>query len=76
VTFQRISVDPDRMGGLACIRDTQVTVAAVLARLAAGRSAEQVLAEHPHLDREDIVSALEFAVIAVRERRGSLIGLA
>lgn len=68
MAFERITVDPRRMGGLACIRDTQVTVAAVLGQLAAGRTPEQILSDYPYLEAEDIPAALEFAALAVQER--------
>lgn len=66
--FERITVDPARMGGLPSIRDTRVTVAAVLGQLAAGRTADEVLQDYPYLDREDILAALVFATEAVQER--------
>lgn len=68
VKYERISVDPARMGGLPCIRDTRVTVTAVLGQLAAGRSVEQVLADYPYLERADVYAALAFAAEAVQER--------
>lgn len=68
MAFERISVDPGRMGGLPCIRDTRVTVTAVLARLASGASFEEILDDLPYLEREDLLAALEFATLAVQER--------
>jgi uncharacterized protein (DUF433 family) len=68
VAYERITIDPDRMTGLPCIRDTRVTVSAVLGQLAAGRSVEEVLADYPYLERADILAALEFAAAAVQER--------
>lgn len=56
------------MGGLPCIRDTRVTVAAVLGQLAAGREIGQVLQDYPYLERDDLLAALEFAAAAVQER--------
>lgn len=56
------------MGGLPCIRDTRVTVTAVLGQLAAGRTVEEVLTDYPYLEREDVLAALEFAAAAVQER--------
>jgi uncharacterized protein (DUF433 family) len=55
------------MRGLPCIRDTRMTVSAVRGQLAAGRSAEDVLADYPYLERADILAALEFAADAVQE---------
>jgi uncharacterized protein (DUF433 family) len=66
--YERITADPARMGGLPTIRDTRVTVAAVLGQLAAGRTIEQILDDYPYLDRDDVLAALEFATAAVQER--------
>jgi uncharacterized protein (DUF433 family) len=68
VAYERITVDPQRMTGLPTIRDTRVTVSAVLGQLAAGRSFDDVLADYPYLERDDILAALEFAAAAVQER--------
>jgi uncharacterized protein (DUF433 family) len=68
MAYERITIDPNRMSGLACIRDTRVTVSAILGQLAAGRSFEDVLADYPYLQRADILAALEFAAAAVQER--------
>jgi uncharacterized protein (DUF433 family) len=67
MAYERITIDPGRMRGLPCIRDSRVTVSAVLGQLAAGRSAEEVLADYPCLERADILAALEFAADAVQE---------
>jgi len=76
VAYERITVDPGRMGGLPCIRDTRVTVTAVLGQLAAGRTPEQVIADYPYLDHEDILAALAFAAVAVQERELPVISAA
>jgi uncharacterized protein (DUF433 family) len=76
MAYERITADPTRMGGLPTIRDTRVTVAAVLGQLAAGRTIEQILDDFPYLDRDDILSALEFAVAAVQERELPLVSAA
>ena len=64
----QITVDPNRMRGLPCIRDTRVTVSAVLGQLAAGSSVEQVLADYPYLERGDVLAALQYAAAAAQER--------
>jgi uncharacterized protein (DUF433 family) len=69
MSWVRVTLDPARMGGLACIRDTRVTVSAVLGQLATGRSIEQVLDDYPYLDREDVLAALEFAAAAMQKRQ-------
>ncbi|HET7052503.1 MAG TPA: DUF433 domain-containing protein [Solirubrobacterales bacterium] len=68
MTKERITVDPNRMRGLPCIRDTRVTVSAVLGQLAAGASIDEVLASYPYLEREDVLAALEYAAAAAQER--------
>jgi uncharacterized protein (DUF433 family) len=53
---------------LPCIRDLRVTVSAVIGQLAAGRSIDDVLADYPYLQYEDVLAALAFAAAAVSER--------
>jgi uncharacterized protein (DUF433 family) len=65
---ERVTIDPNRMRGLPCIRDTRVTVSAVLGQLAAGQTVEQILADYPYLEFEDILAALAFAAEAMQER--------
>jgi uncharacterized protein (DUF433 family) len=68
MAYERITIDPAKMSGLPCIRDTRVTVSAVLGQLAAGRSTADVLSDYPYLELADILAALEFAAAAVQER--------
>jgi uncharacterized protein (DUF433 family) len=68
MAFERITVDPERMGGLPCIRDLRVTVSMVLGQLSTGHTIEQVLSDYPYLEREDVLAALEYAAAAVNER--------
>lgn len=56
------------MGGVPCIRTLRFPVATVVAMVADGMSDEEILAEHPDLEREDIREALRFAALAVQER--------
>jgi uncharacterized protein (DUF433 family) len=65
---ERITVDPNRMRGLPSIRDTRVTVSAVLGQLATGASIDELLADYPYLEREDVLAALEYAAAAAQER--------
>jgi uncharacterized protein (DUF433 family) len=60
MTQGRITIDPDRMRGLACIGDTRVTASAVLGQLAAGSSLAELLADYPYLEREDVLAAIEY----------------
>ncbi|MBI4884613.1 MAG: DUF433 domain-containing protein [Actinobacteria bacterium] len=64
----RITVDPGQMGGLPCIRGMRVTVGAIVGQLAAGRTVEEILADYPYIERDDVFAALEYAAAAVSER--------
>ncbi|ABL80675.1 MULTISPECIES: DUF433 domain-containing protein [unclassified Nocardioides] len=66
MSTDRITVDPARMAGAPTIRDTRVTVTAVLGQLAAGSPVEQVLADYPYLEREDVLAALAFATESIQ----------
>ncbi len=68
MTFERITTDPDVMGGLPSIRGPRIPVATVVAMVADGMSAEEIIAELPDLTREDVREALLYAAEAVRER--------
>ena len=74
--FERITVDPAKMRGVPCIRGLRIPVATVLGQLAAGRSTEEILADFPDLEVEDIRAALEYAAAAVQERELPLARLA
>jgi uncharacterized protein (DUF433 family) len=56
------------MGGLPCIRDTRVTVAALLGQLAAGRTVDQVVEDYPYIERQDVLAALAWAAAVAQER--------
>lgn len=56
------------MGGLPSIRGLRIPVATVVAMVADGMSAEEIIAELPDLTREDVREALLYAAEAVRER--------
>ena len=66
--YPLITADPDRMGGVPCIRDTRIPVATIVAEVADGMSSQEIQDAHPDLTGEDIVEALRFAAEAVRER--------
>jgi uncharacterized protein (DUF433 family) len=66
--YERITIDPSKMRGVPCIRGLRIPVATVIGQLAAGRTAEEILAEFPDLEADDIPAALEYAAAAVQER--------
>lgn len=57
----RITVDPELCHGKPCIRGLRYPVESILEYLAGGDSIEQVLAEFPDLERDDILACLEFS---------------
>ena len=59
--LQRITIDPEVMGGKPCIRGMRVTVGMIVEALAAGRTIEQLLADFPYIEEPDIREALAFA---------------
>ncbi|HEY7219318.1 MAG TPA: DUF433 domain-containing protein [Candidatus Binatia bacterium] len=72
--FQRITVDPKQMDGVACIRSLRIPVASVVGMLADGMEVKEILDAYPDLEAEDIREALRFAAQAVRERALPLVG--
>ena len=68
MSFTRITVDPNKMGGVPCIRGLRIPVATVVDMIADRMSDEEILAAFPDLEQGDIREALLFAAEAVRER--------
>ncbi|MFA0750505.1 MAG: hypothetical protein SLRJCFUN_000908 [Candidatus Fervidibacter sp.] len=66
--FQRITIDPEKCLGKPCIRGLRIPVASILSYLSAGMTIDEILAEFPELEREDIYEALAFAAEAMEER--------
>ncbi len=68
MAFQRITINPQQMNGLPCLRGLRIPVATVVDMVAAGLSEDEILHDYPDLEREDIREALRYAAEAVRER--------
>jgi uncharacterized protein (DUF433 family) len=68
MAFERITVEADKMGGIPCIRGLRMPVATVVAMVADGMTVEEILADFPELEPEDVRAALLYAAEAVRER--------
>jgi uncharacterized protein (DUF433 family) len=66
--LDRITQKPDVMGGKACVRGLRVTVAMIVNQLGAGHSVDQVLADYPYLEREDVLQALRYAAWLSEDR--------
>jgi uncharacterized protein (DUF433 family) len=59
--LQRITIEDGKCGGRPCIRGKRLRVTDVLALLSAGASFEEILADYPFLERDDILAAIEYA---------------
>lgn len=65
--LDRITRDPEIMGGKPCIRAMRVSVGMVVGLVASGHSRTEILAAYPYLEEEDIRQALAYAAWRVEE---------
>jgi len=65
--LERITRDPEVMGGRPCIRGLRVTVGMILGLLASNRTNEEILAAYPYLEKDDILAALSYAAWRTQE---------
>jgi len=65
--FDRITFDPNVMGGRACIRDRRVTVALIVNLVANGMKTEEIIDAYPYLEAADIQQALQYAAWLAEE---------
>jgi uncharacterized protein (DUF433 family) len=65
--FDRITFDPQIMGGRACIRGMRITVAILVGQVAHGASFEEIPEGYPDLEREDVEQAIEYAAWLTQE---------
>jgi uncharacterized protein (DUF433 family) len=65
--LERITFDPEIMGGKPCIRGMRVTVGMIVGLVASGRTKEAILEMYPYLEAEDIDEALRYAAWRVQE---------
>ena len=70
--FTRITLDPEVMGGKACIRGMRVTVGTIVGLVSVGHSTEKILESYPYLEADDIREALAFAAWRIEEIEVSL----
>jgi uncharacterized protein (DUF433 family) len=68
MSFTRITVRADHMGGVPCIRGLRIPVSTVVGMAADGMSDQEILAAYPDLEAEDVREAMRYAAEAVRER--------
>ena len=59
--FDRITFDSQIMGGRACIRGMRIPVSVIVGQIAHGATTDEVLADYPDLEPEDIRQALQYA---------------
>lgn len=73
VKYTRITVEPDKMGGMPCIRGLRIPLATVVGMIADGMSEQDILKAYPDLESEDIRQALQYAAEALTERELPLV---
>lgn len=66
--LDRITQTPNVMGGRPCIRGMRVTVGMIVGQIGVGHSIEEILADYPYLEREDVMQALRYAAWRAEER--------
>jgi uncharacterized protein (DUF433 family) len=71
--FPRITQNPAVMGGKPCIRGLRVTVGMLVGQIGGGRTMDELLADYPYLEREDISEALRYAAWRAEEREVQLL---
>ncbi len=65
--IDRITINPEVMGGKPCIRGMRVTVGTITGLIASGVSFSEILELYPYLEEEDIKAALTYATWRTEE---------
>lgn len=66
-SLDRITFEPGKMGGRACIRGMRITVSVIVGLVADGISRDEILRDYPDLEPEDVRQALAYAAWLARE---------
>jgi len=66
--LERITIDPEVMGGQPCIRGLRIPVSLIVKLLATGRTRDEILEDYPELEAEDIQQCLQYAAWATSEK--------
>jgi uncharacterized protein (DUF433 family) len=66
-TLDRITFDPQIMGGRARIRGMRIPVSVIVGQIAHGATVDEILADYPDLEPEDVQQALEYAAWLTQE---------
>jgi uncharacterized protein (DUF433 family) len=75
MTFSRITVNPDQMGGVPCVRGLRIPVATIVGMVADEMTTAEILAAYPDLSAEDVREALRYAAESLRERELPLVSV-
>jgi len=59
--LNRITVNPDILQGQPCIRGLRIPVRLILKLLASGKTSEQIIADYPEVEGEDISQCMAYA---------------
>ncbi len=73
MAFTRITINPEQMAGVPCIRGMRIPVNTIVTLVAEGLTEDEILDDYPDLEKEDIREALRYAAEAVSERTLPLI---
>ena len=65
--FERITFESEILGGRACIRGMRIPVSVIVGQLAHGATIQEILADYPDLEAEDIREAMEYAAWLAQE---------
>jgi uncharacterized protein (DUF433 family) len=65
--FDRITFNPDVMGGRACVRGMRITVSLVVNLVANGMNVDEIIESYPYLEKEDIHQSLQYAAWLAEE---------
>jgi uncharacterized protein (DUF433 family) len=65
--FERITFDPNVMGGRACIRGLRITVSLIVNLVANGMTTEEIIESYPYLEKDDIQQSLKYVAWLAEE---------
>jgi len=65
--FDRITFDPQIMGGRACLRGTRIPVSVIVRQIAYGATPDEILQGYPDLEPDDIQQAIQYAAWLTEE---------
>lgn len=75
VVFDRLTFDPQVMGGRACIRGMRISVSLIINLIANGMTQQEILKTYPYIEADDIKQAIEYAAWTTEERVYAWTGL-